>query len=154
VRRQEVEIAKVLEGIAKVDLPQPAPDWRALLTRPKDKGGFGEPKTPRENEAIEEKVRALEVLFNNRITILTGSAGTGKTSVLSVFLDELRKLEGHTPTLLAAPTGKARVRLRTSTQRGSEDHSPSPLEGRHARPEIPHFRRADERKDTIYERGH
>ncbi|MCC7157108.1 MAG: AAA family ATPase [Bryobacterales bacterium] len=118
VRRQEVEIAKVLEGVGKVeDLPQAAPDWRALLTRPKGKGGFGEPVTPRERDAIDEKVRALEVLFSNRITILTGGAGTGKTSVLRFFLEELRKIEGHTATLLAAPTGKARVRLQATTRR-------------------------------------
>ena len=118
VRRQEVEISKVLEGVGKVeDLPQTVPGWRALLTRPNEKGGFGEPKTPREKDAIEETVRALEVLFNNRITILTGGAGTGKTSVLRFFVEELRKIEGHTATLLAAPTGKARVRLQATTRR-------------------------------------
>jgi hypothetical protein len=118
LRKQEVQISKVLEGLGKLeDLPQSPPDWRKLLTRPKEKGGFGNPQTPRETDAIDEKVGALEVLFNNRITILTGGAGTGKTSVLSVFLDELRKIEGPTATLLAAPTGKARVRLRATTQR-------------------------------------
>jgi len=110
LRRQEVEISKVLEGIAKIDnLPAPSPDWRALLTRSEEKGGFGEPNTPREVDAIEEKVRALEVLLSNRVSILTGGAGTGKTSVLRVFLEEPRKIEGPTATLLAAPTGKARV---------------------------------------------
>jgi len=118
VRRQEVEISKVLDGLGKIDdLPQPPPEWRALLTRSKEEGGFGKPQTPRESDAIEEKVRALEVLFNNRISILTGGAGTGKTSVLRVFLEELRKIEGHTATLLAAPTGKARVRLQATTHR-------------------------------------
>jgi len=43
----------------------------------------------READAIAEKVRGLEILFNNRISILTGGAGTGKTSVLRVFLEEL-----------------------------------------------------------------
>lgn len=117
-RRQEVEIAKVLDGLGKLDdLPKLLPDWNALLTRKKEQGGFGEPGTPREADAIAEKVRALEILFNNRISILTGGAGTGKTSVLKVFLEELRKVEGRTATLLAAPTGKARVRLRAVTER-------------------------------------
>ena len=46
---------------------------------------------------------------------MTGGAGTGKTSVLKVFLQELVRAEGRHPTLLLAPTGKARVRLSTKT---------------------------------------
>lgn len=118
LRRQEVEISKVLEGLRKIDdLPAPLPDWRALLTRKREDGGFGAPTTQREVDAIEEKVRTLEVLFSNRISILTGGAGTGKTSVLRVFLEQLRKIEGPSATLLAAPTGKARVRLQAATER-------------------------------------
>ncbi|WP_292364382.1 AAA family ATPase [Mesorhizobium sp.] len=117
IRRCEVEIAQVLEGVRALDdLPSPAPDWRALLTGT-DGGGFGEPKTQRERDAIDEKVRALEVLYGQRISFLTGGAGTGKTSVLKAFLQQLRALEGFSATLLAAPTGKARVRLQASTGR-------------------------------------
>ena len=122
LRRQEVEISKVLEGLGKIDdLPVSPPDWHTLLTRSVEQGGFGAPTTTRETEAIDEKVRALEVLFSNRISILTGGAGTGKTSVLKVFLEQLRKIEGPTATLLAAPTGKARVRLQAAT--GREAHT-------------------------------
>src|ERR1041384_2130989 len=109
VRRQEVEIAKVIsENVRAIGVTE-LPNWRDLLTQDADKGGFGEPQTPRENDAIEEKVRALEVLYSQRVRILTGGAGTGKTSVLRVFLEQLRAIEGFTATLLAAPTGKARV---------------------------------------------
>ncbi|MEK6280409.1 MAG: AAA family ATPase [Acidobacteriota bacterium] len=117
VRRQEVEIAKVISenvrGLGVTELP----NWRSLLTQDVDKGGFGEPQTPRENDAIEEKVRALQVLYSQRVSVLTGGAGTGKTSVLRVFLEQLRAIEGFTATLLAAPTGKARVRLEAATKR-------------------------------------
>src|ERR1051325_4620671 len=78
-------------------------------------GGFGEPKSQREADAIDEKIAALTTLFEQRVSVLTGGAGTGKTSVLKVFLRELRKIEGPSATLLAAPTGKARVRLQTTT---------------------------------------
>jgi hypothetical protein len=122
LRRQEVEIAKMFEGLGKLDgLPDVPPDWRSLLIRSVENGGFGTPTTPRAAEAIEEKVRALEVLFGNRISILTGGAGTGKTSVLRVFLEQLRRIEGPKATLLAAPTGKARVRLHAAT--GREAHT-------------------------------
>jgi hypothetical protein len=86
IRRQEVEVAKVFEGIRKLDdLPAPLPDWKTLLID-KASGGFGEPQTQREIDAVSEKVLALETLFSQRICVLTGGAGTGKTSVLKVFL--------------------------------------------------------------------
>src|SRR6185369_16841425 len=117
IRRQEVEISKVVQNVAGLDLPKTLPDWRLLLTRSSEAGGFGAPTTPRENDAIDEKVRALEILYSQRISVLTGGAGTGKTSVLRVFLEQLRQIEGHSATLLAAPTGKPRVRLQAATRR-------------------------------------
>src|SRR5262249_42127592 len=47
-------------------------------------------------------------------------AGTGKTSVLKVFLNGLEQLDGKRPILLLAPTGKARVRLMDRTKRADE----------------------------------
>lgn len=119
LRRQEVEVAKVIgEGGVPLDgLASPPPDWRALLTQEPAKGGFGEPRTPREGEAIAEKVRALESLYMQRISFLVGGAGVGKTAVLKTFLRELWRVEGPAATLLAAPTGKARVRLEAATGR-------------------------------------
>ena len=67
--------------------------------------------------ALDDQVGALETLFSRRLSVLTGGAGTGKTSVLKVFLQELVRAEGHHPILLLAPTGKARVRLSTKTGR-------------------------------------
>ena len=87
-------------------------DWLAPL-----KGLFGHPESDRERVALDEKVKALETLFSRRLSVLTGGAGTGKTSVLKVFLQELVRADGRHATLLLAPTGKARVRL--SQQRPS-----------------------------------
>lgn len=113
VRRQETTVAKVLQAVRKIDDLPPEPDWHSLLTN--TEGGFGAASTQREIEAIEEKVSALRILFSQRISILTGGAGTGKTSVLRIFLKHLRESEGFSSTLLAAPTGKARVRLQAAT---------------------------------------
>lgn len=120
VRRCEIEIATVIKKQAGTipDLPE-SPDWRAVLTAPKERGGFGEPKTKREKEAIEEKVAALDILFRQRLSVLTGGAGTGKTSVLKAFLRELSVLQGPRATVLTAPTGKARMRLQGSTGRAA-----------------------------------
>ena len=92
----------------------PPIDWLAGL-----KGLFGEPESDRERVALDEKVGALVTLFARRLSILTGGAGTGKTSVLKVFLQELARAEGRHPLLLLAPTGKARVRLSTKTGRNA-----------------------------------
>lgn len=94
--------------------PETPIDWLAAL-----KVEFGEPTSEREQLALAEKVGALRKLFTRRLSILTGGAGTGKTSVLSVFLQELTRVEGRHPVLLLAPTGKARVRLSTKTKRNA-----------------------------------
>ena len=62
-----------------------------------------------ERRAREEKAKSLELLAESRFSILAGSAGTGKTSVLGLLCvqDEIRR----NGLLLLAPTGKARVRM-------------------------------------------
>ena len=92
----------------------PKINWRTAL-----KDQFGKPKSKRQRAALKEKRAALKTLFSRRLSVLTGGAGTGKTSVLKVFLQELDRAEGRNPTLLLAPTGKARVRLSTKTKRNA-----------------------------------
>jgi ATP-dependent exoDNAse (exonuclease V) alpha subunit len=94
--------------------PDPPIDWhQALVAR------FGEPKTEREIAALTEKAAALGILFRERVSVLTGSAGTGKTSAIKVFLEQLDRAEGQQGVYLLAPTGKARVRLSTATKRNA-----------------------------------
>lgn len=78
---------------------------------------FGKPANDREKTAFDEKQNALNTIISRRLSVLNGGAGTGKTSVLKVFLDELELAEGKSHILLLAPTGKARVRLSTKTRR-------------------------------------
>lgn len=94
--------------------PDPPIDWCAALEE-----RFGKPTNDREQAALTEKATALETLFRQRISVLTGSAGTGKTSALKVFLAQLERSEGKKAVYLLAPTGKARVRLSTETKRNA-----------------------------------
>ncbi|WP_170180245.1 AAA family ATPase [Desulfoglaeba alkanexedens] len=112
----EQVIASIIKRRAKKVNPAADPpiEWLGAL-----KGLFGEPKSDRERVALDEKQVALSTLFSRRLSVLTGGAGTGKTSVLKVFLQELVRAEGRHPTLLLAPTGKARVRLSTKTERNA-----------------------------------
>ncbi|MFC2023431.1 ATP-dependent RecD-like DNA helicase [Chloroflexota bacterium] len=112
----EMLIAKTLRRRAIRHNPEPSPPldwWHALVDR------FKEPKTDRERAALEEKSVALATLFRQRVSVLTGSAGTGKTSALNVFLSQLERAEGKQGVYLLAPTGKARVRLSTATKRNA-----------------------------------
>ena len=89
-------------------------DWNRLVDE-----GLNEPlpTNPKERElekkARREKAQALEQLYCSRLSVLIGSAGTGKTTLLRM----LCSLPGVEPKglVLLAPTGKARVRLEEQT---------------------------------------
>ena len=93
----------------------PKQNWRELVDR---KFGIFDPNDAEEERARVEKAAALECLAKNRIGVLVGPAGTGKTSVLELLLAK-EEIVG-TRVRLLAPTGKARVRL--SQETGREDN--------------------------------
>jgi len=66
-----------------------------------------------EENARNEKAEALKKIYESRLSVLIGSAGTGKTTVLKALthIPEVR----DKGVLLLAPTGKARVRLQQGT---------------------------------------
>ncbi len=88
-------------------------DWRKALDSFLDKNNVKWPQDPEERKREEtariEKTAALEELAASRFSVLIGRAGTGKTTLLSVFCaqPEISK-DG---VLMLAPTGKARVRM-------------------------------------------
>lgn len=116
LRTLESQVAQTIRQRAprKNAAPNPPADWRTALRE-----RFGAPADEREQAALEEKAQALQTLFERRVSVLTGSAGTGKTSTLKVFLDHLERIKGKTGVYLLAPTGKARVRLSTETKRNA-----------------------------------
>jgi hypothetical protein len=65
--------------------------------------------TESDKNARKEKANALNILCNNKISVLIGPAGSGKTTVLDIFqeIDEIKKGS----LIKLAPTGKARVNL-------------------------------------------
>ena len=82
-------------------------DWRAELDALL--GPVGELDPDKEERARREKAAALDEIANARISVLIGSAGTGKTTLLSVLLRNPEISKGDV--VLLAPTGKARVRM-------------------------------------------
>ena len=84
-------------------------DWRQEVDRAFDPFDADPTQAEDETRARIEKSAALEEIANSRFSVLLGSAGTGKTSLLSILCahPEIRR-QG---VLLLAPTGKARVRM-------------------------------------------
>jgi hypothetical protein len=115
----EQECRSRLSQRAKRTNPRQREGWSwESLVKEEFEFGQGSCLAPRvEERARTEKARALERLYEGRLSVLCGRAGTGKTSVLRVFLNGLEQLEGKQSILLLAPTGKARVRLMDRTKR-------------------------------------
>lgn len=84
-------------------------------------------KNPAEYEkAIEGQIRVCQKIFTNPICVISGAAGTGKTTVISAIIKAIEKAHGSaTAFQLLAPTGKAvdRMREKTGIQSASTIHS-------------------------------
>jgi exodeoxyribonuclease V alpha subunit len=86
-------------------------DWRAeivdkkspLLVKAKDEY----------LKAADAQANACAAIFTRPLAIVTGAAGTGKTSVICAIIRAIRQTEGDgAPIIVLAPTGKASDRIR------------------------------------------
>lgn len=59
-----------------------------------------------------EQIEALEKLYVSRLSVLTGTAGTGKTTVIRSLVQGIKEKEPKHDFLLLAPTGKAALILK------------------------------------------
>lgn len=109
-KRQEDRLRSILRARAQAQLPPVSANWSSLLQRAiSEAGGTVDTGNSRHSDALAEQAAALERITKRKLSVLTGKAGTGKTSVLgALLLCDPIVIEG---VLLLAPTGKARVRL-------------------------------------------
>lgn len=84
-------------------------DWVALVNQAIAGGKPEVTLSTDDQKARQEKAVALKEIFRSRISVLMGSAGTGKSTLLKALCAIEPVLRGGV--LLLAPTGKARVRL-------------------------------------------
>jgi hypothetical protein len=113
-RQQEDRLRKILRARAETKIGGVRADWAALLKKAiEEAGGAFNANKPRHVAALQEQTEALVHITTRKLAVLTGRAGTGKTSGLGALLlcDDIVK-DG---VLLLAPTGKARVRLGRAT---------------------------------------
>jgi len=83
-------------------------EWNKLINDHFNRNGI-EIRNEEDKDARKEKADALKILCQNKISVLIGPAGSGKTTVLNIFkdIDEIKK----GGLIMLAPTGKARVNL-------------------------------------------
>lgn len=115
LKSREEKLAKTLRARCAKEIEPPKADWKKLISEAIEANGQKiDPKNARHKAALEEQAAALAAICSRRLSVLTGGAGTGKTSVVGglVRCEQLLK-EGL---LLLAPTGKARVRLQGATK--------------------------------------
>jgi ATP-dependent exoDNAse (exonuclease V) alpha subunit len=74
-------------------------------------------KAPKEyDEAIKGQTEICANIFNKPISIIAGSAGTGKTTIIKAIINAIRFTSGNAEAFcLLAPTGKAADRIREKT---------------------------------------
>lgn len=84
-------------------------DWRQQIDTTFDKQNNQHLYNEQEEKARSEKAAALKELAESRFSILTGPAGTGKTTLLTILASQPEIQDNGV--LLLAPTGKARVRI-------------------------------------------
>ena len=92
------------------DIVNSAFEEETPLAEIKDKAEY-----EREIKARNEKSAALKELAEARLSVLTGGAGTGKTTLLALLCKSPKVQSGGI--LLLAPTGKARVRMSQAMQK-------------------------------------
>lgn len=119
IRNYEREVSAFIKRMIDLEdnTGSEQPEWEKLLNE--HIGKVEETKLDKEQEirARTEKINSLKTLFTKKFSILTGRAGTGKTKLLKILIEGLKVSEKQTEEdfLLLAPTGKARVRIRTET---------------------------------------
>ena len=95
-------------------------DWRDVILDRKS-NLFSKAKKPY-MEIVAEQASLCEAIFRHPLAVVTGSAGTGKTTAICAIIHAVRQTEGYGATItVMTPTGKASDRVRAKLfERGIE----------------------------------
>ena len=112
MREHELTTASRLRNLA-MPLSFGAPDVRLLPRETETTAGT---RTTPKADVPDPAARALELVLQRRLLVVTGGPGTGKTTVTAAVLAGMLMTTPGLRVALAAPTGKAAARLRDSLQ--------------------------------------
>ena len=103
-----------LAGRPEISLnrPFPAEDWFDEIVD--NKSTLLEMNREGYTEAVRAQVSACGTIFQRPLSVITGAAGTGKTTIICAIIRAVRKTEGDGASLtVMTPTGKASERVRS-----------------------------------------
>ena len=119
----ERDVERILRGLAgRLDIeprfPVTEEHWRSLLLVPDSTIRRKKPDVY--DEVIDEQVEICQKVFTKPVSVISGGAGTGKTTIIRSMIQAIEKAHGGGTSLqLLAPTGKATDRLRDITGRSA-----------------------------------
>jgi exodeoxyribonuclease V alpha subunit len=103
----ECTVAKAIIRLLNNRIPS-LPNLDAMISDIENRDGLS--YAPEQKEAIKTSLQ-------NRLSIITGGPGVGKTTVINAICDIYKKLYPHNYLYLAAPTGRAAKRMREATEK-------------------------------------
>ena len=103
--------------------PMTTAHWENFLYNANSKLAEKNPK--KYKQAIQQQAKVCEKIFVRPVCVISGEAGTGKTTVIKAIIQAIEKTQGVGSSFqLLAPTGKAADRIREATgKRATTIHS-------------------------------
>ncbi len=106
LRNSEELIAATFDDLAaRTSFFEEGIEWQPIADRLAEEGEVEIPLS-------EEQIQALDRSFRGSLSVITGAAGTGKSTVLPLLIRAVKEREGEVPVLALTPTGKAADRLK------------------------------------------
>lgn len=98
----------------KLKYPVAEKDWENYIYK---KNSIIEKRDPAKyRKIVDDRIEMCKRIFQKPICVITGEAGTGKTTIVNAIINAVEKSTGEGTTFqLLAPTGKAAERLRLAT---------------------------------------
>ena len=122
VYEDECLIQHELRSLAnRLDIKLRMPLSEATLMKDLSTNALLSESYPEEYEkAICGQATIIKQIFTKPISVISGAAGTGKTTIIRIIIDSIIHVHGTgTGFLLMAPTGKATERIKAQTSKGS-----------------------------------
>lgn len=121
------EDERQVESVFTMLAERPDISLRMAITKEKFKSGLRNPESKLNETAarqyediLDKQADVCMQIFSKPICVLSGAAGTGKTTVIKAIVENIERVHGQAAGfLLMAPTGKAAERMKTQTEKSS-----------------------------------